>query len=99
MPTVAATCAAYHAVKRSQIVSVLDGSPLNLERAHHAHLLFVGAFIAATLDAGLACRAAVRIPIMDHYLNSAASSGRAYGYIVMIDHIPVYIHTCTYLHI
>ena len=64
--TVMATFAAYHAVKRSPFISGLDGSPLNLERAHDAHLLFVGAFSAAARDAGLACRAAVRTPLMDH---------------------------------
>ena len=60
--TVVATFAAYHAVKRSPFVSGLDGSPLNLERAHAARRIFADAFIAAARDCGLACRAAVRTP-------------------------------------
>ena len=60
--TVVATFAACHAVKRSPFVSGLDGSPLNSERALAAHDIFVGEFIAAALDCGLACLAAVHTP-------------------------------------
>ena len=64
--TVLATLAAYHTVKRPPFISGLDGSPLNMERAHAARRLFADAFIATARDRGLACRAAVRTPHIDH---------------------------------
>ena len=86
--TVVATFAASHAVKRSPFTSGLDRSPLNSERNLAAQLIFADAFIAAAHDAGLGCRAAVHIPLIDHQLNSAASSGRAYIKVC----IYIYVH-------